>query len=115
VRDVAAAHIEAMTNKKAAGERFIVSANELWLIELCTILNQAGYKKSPTRKMPNWLVKLFGLLDAPTKQISQLLDAERYTPADKAKAVLGWQARDLNDSILETAAQLQAFETAKKA
>jgi len=113
VRDVAAAHITAMTHKKAAGERFILSAGELWLIELCQILNQAGYKKAPLRKMPNWLVKVFGLFDAPTKQISQLLDAERFTPADKAKAQLGWQARDLNQSILETAAQLKQMGLSK--
>ena len=113
VRDVAAAHITAMTHKKAAGERFILSAGELWLIELCQILNQAGYKKAPLRKMPNWLVKVFGLFDAPTKQISELLDAERFTPADKAKAQLGWQARDLNQSILETAAQLKQMGLSK--
>lgn len=50
VRDVAAAHISAMTNKKAAGERFIANADEMWLIELCTILNEAGFKKAPTKK-----------------------------------------------------------------
>ena len=63
--------------------------------------------------MPNWLVKIFGLFDAPTKQISELLDAERFTPADKAKAELGWQARDLNQSILETAAQLKQMGFSK--
>lgn len=113
VRDVAAAHILAMTHKKAAGERFIASADEMWLIELTTILNKAGYKKAPTGKMPNWLVKIFGLFDAPTKQISELLDSERFTPADKAKSVLGWQARDINGSILETAAQLKSMGMSK--
>ena len=113
VRDVAAAHITAMTHDKAAGERFIVSAQELWLIELTSFLRENGYQKSPTRRMPNWLVKLFGLLDAPTKQISELLDSERYTPADKAKAVLGWQARDIHGSLLETAAQLAKMGHAK--
>ena len=103
VRDVAAIHITAMTHKKAAGHRFIANAKEMWLIELTTILNKAGYKKAPVRKMPNWLVKVFGLFDAPTKFISQLLDIERYTPATKAQTVLGWQAQDIEGSILETA------------
>ena len=113
VRDVAAAHIMAMTHKKAAGERFIASAKEMWLIELTTFLNQAGYKKAPLRKMPNWLVKVFGLFDAPTKQISELLDAERFTPADKAKKVMGWQSRDLDETILETAEQMRALGLSK--
>ena len=113
VRDVAAAHITAMTHKKAAGERFIVSADELWLIELCTILNQAGFKKAPVRKMPNWMVKVFGLFDAPTRQISELLDSERFTPADKAKKTLGWTSRDLTGSILDTANQLKSMGMSK--
>ena len=113
VRDVAAAHIMAMTHKKAAGERFIASAKEMWLIELTTFLNQAGYKKAPLRKMPNWLVKVFGLFDAPTKQISELLDAERFTPADKAKKVMGWQSRNLDETILETAEQMRALGLSK--
>ena len=113
VRDVAAAHIMAMTHKKAAGERFIANTKEMWLIELTTFLNKAGYKKAPLRKMPNWLVKVFGLFDAPTKMISQLLDVERFTPADKAKKVLGWQPRDIEESIIETAEQMRALGLSK--
>ena len=109
VRDVASAHITAMTHKDAAGERFIINATEMWLIEITTFLNKAGYKKAPLRKMPNWLVKLFGIFHAPTKQISQLLDSERFTPADKAQAVLGFQARDISATILETAAQIESL------
>lgn len=113
VRDVAAAHLMAMTSKQAAGERFIISTEEMWLIELTTILNQAGYKKAPLKKMPNWLVKVIGLFDAPTKQISQLLDSERYTPADKARKILGWKPREIRETILETAAQLKAMGMSK--
>ena len=109
VRDVAAIHIIAMTHKKAAGHRFIANAKEMWLIELTTILNQAGYKKAPLRKMPNWLVKVFGLFHAPTKQISQLLDYERFTPSTKAQTVMGWKPRDIESSILETAEQLTSL------
>ncbi|MCE2517260.1 MAG: aldehyde reductase [Alphaproteobacteria bacterium] len=113
VRDVAAIHINAMTHKKAAGQRFIANAKEMWLIELTTILNKAGHKKAPLRKMPNWLVKVFGLFDAPTKQISQLLDSERFTPSTKAENTLGWQARDIEGTIIETAEQIASLSQAK--
>ena len=59
--------------------------------------------------MPNWLVKVFGLVDPATKQISQLLDSERFTPADKAKSLLGWQAMDIEASLIETAEQLRSM------
>jgi hypothetical protein len=64
--------------------------------------------------MPNWLVKVFGLFDAPTKQISQLLDSERFTPSTKAQNELGWKSRDIKESILETAEQLTSFLTKSK-
>ena len=114
VRDVAAIHIIAMTHKKAAGQRFIANAKEMWLIELTTILNHAGYKKAPLRKMPNWLVKVLGLFHAPTKQISQLLDSERFTPSKKAHTELGWKARDIESSILEIAEQLTSLISKEK-
>ena len=54
-------------------------------------------------------MKAFGLFDAPTKFISQLLDIERFTPSTKAQTVLGWQARDIEGSIIETAEQISSF------
>ena len=59
-------------------------------------------------------MKVFGLFDAPTKQISQLLDSERFTPSTKAQTELGWQSRNINDSILETAKQIQSFTSVSK-
>lgn len=113
VRDVAKAHILAMKTKKAAGERFIISEKEYWLVELCRILRAAGFKKAPTRVMPNWLVKVFGLFDATTRQMSQLIGDEHYTSADKARKVLGWKGRDVEESILATAKQLKEMGLSK--
>lgn len=106
VRDVATAHILAMTHKEAAGERFIISEREFWFKEFCAVLRDAGYKKAPTIQMPDFMVRLFGLFDPATRQIGTMLGAERYTPSDKAKSVLGWKPRDARDSIRETATQI---------
>ena len=106
VRDVAAAHILAMKNVKANGERFIISENEFWFRDFSVILNDAGYKKAPTRDMPNWLVKLFGLIDPGTRQMAQMAGAEKFAPADKARKILGWQPRAASQSLLDTAEQL---------
>ena len=113
VRDVAKAHILAMKTKKAAGERFIICEKEYWFVELCRILNEAGFKKAPTRVMPNWLVKVFGLFDATTRQMSQLIGDERFTSADKARKILGWKGRDVKESILATASQLKEMGLSK--
>ncbi len=44
VRDVAKAHILAMTNSASDGERFIVSEKEMWLHESAQVLINAGYQ-----------------------------------------------------------------------
>jgi dihydroflavonol-4-reductase len=113
VRDVAKAHILAMENNKAAGERFIICEKEYWFVELCRTLRKAGFKKAPTKVMPNWLVKVFGLFDATTRQMSQLIGDERYTSADKARKVLGWKGRNVEESILDTANQLKEMGMSK--
>ena len=106
VRDVASAHIAAMTSTKANGQRFIISEREFWFSDICHNLREAGYNKAPTRVMPNWLVRMIGLVDGEIKQIASLLGEERYTPADKARDILKWKPRDATGSIIETAHQL---------
>ena len=61
VRDVAKAHIFSMTEEKTNGERIIVSENEMFFAEVGKTLNEAGFKKSPTKEMPNFLVKIMSL------------------------------------------------------
>ena len=113
VRDVAQAHILAMKSKSAAGERFIISEKEYWFIELCRVLNSAGFKKAPTKVMPNWMVRVFGLFDATTMQMAQLIGNERFTSADKARKLLGWKGRKVEQSILDTATQLKEMGLSK--
>ena len=106
VRDVASAHILAMQNPQADGQRFIISESEFWFKEFSGVLKEAGYEKAPTREMPNWLVKFFGIFDPATRQMSQMVGTEKFTPSDKAKNLLGWQPRKAEESIRDTAAQI---------
>lgn len=61
-RDVAEAHIAAMTNPKAAGERFIVRTRHDYMVaEMSKILHQRlpeVAKKAPPREAPNFLIRL---------------------------------------------------------
>ena len=69
-------------------------------------MKNAGYEKAPTREMLNWLVKFFGLFDPATRQMSQMVGSEKFTPSDKAKKLLGWKPRNAEESIRDTAAQI---------
>ena len=83
------------------------------VFELCRVLKAAGFKKAPTKVMPNWLVRVFGLFDTTTKQMAQLIGDERYTSADKARQILGWKGRNVEESIIETANQLKDMGLSK--
>ena len=72
VRDVAKAHILAMTNSASDGERFIVSEKEMWLHESAKVLNDNGYK-APTKVMPNWLVRFIAIFKGDMVAISKWL------------------------------------------
>jgi len=106
VRDVATAHILAMQKSEADGERFIISEREYWFKDFSAVLKAAGYKKAPSREMPNWLVKVFGLFDPATRQMAQMVGSEKFTPSDKARKILGWNPRNTDEGIRDTAIQI---------
>ena len=105
VRDVAKAHILAMTNSASDGERFIVSEKEMWLHESAEVLNNAGFK-APSRVMPNWFLKIMAMFNGDMVTISKMAGKCRDCHSTKAKDVLGWNPIPAEDSILETAKQL---------
>ncbi len=106
VRDVADLHVRCLTAPNMAGERFIAAGPFLWMGEVAAILKQGlgpQGRKVPTRKLPNFLVKLSALFDPVIKQVVGELDNIRDASAQRAKDILGWQTRDPAESILDTA------------
>ena len=64
VRDVAALHVDAMTNPAAAGERCIASEGTYWMADLGRMLKPAfPDRRRPTAQLPNWVVRLVALFD----------------------------------------------------
>jgi dihydroflavonol-4-reductase len=116
VRDVADLHVRALTAPNMAGERFIASGPFLKMIDIATILkNGMGpqARKVPTRKLPDFLVKLTAMFDPLVKQVVGELGKTRNMDASHAKAVLGWETRSPQDSILDTAKSLIALGVVK--
>jgi dihydroflavonol-4-reductase len=109
VRDVAKAHILAMTNSASDGERFIVSEKEMWLHESAQVLINAGHK-APSRVMPNWFLKIMAMFNGDMVTISKMAGKSRDCHSTKAKDVLGWNPIPAEDSILETAKQLIEYK-----
>jgi len=109
VRDVASAIISAMEIKDAAGNRFLVSAGELWTKEIAQILSDEfskhGYK-IPTIQLPSFLVRLFALFDPKVRVLVNTLDWDFHISNEKAKQILKWNPRSPKESVLSMAESL---------
>ena len=109
VRDVADIHVRALTAPNMDGERFIASGPFLKMVDVAHILkDRLGDKarKVPTRRLPGFVLKIVALFDSSVRQVTGELGKVRDMDARHAKAVLDWEARDVGDTIEDTALSL---------
>jgi len=109
VRDVATAHVVAMTSLAAAGNRYICSAGELWFSEVAEILSKEfspkGYKITKT-VIPKALLWLISWWDGEIASILPLVGQAMSFDNGKIQEELGIEFQDLPNSILEMAYSL---------
>jgi dihydroflavonol-4-reductase len=110
VRDVADLHLLAMTNPAAKGERFLAIGEDfLWLIDMAKMLKaRVGAKgaKIPTSELPNWMVRLVALGDKEVAQIVPELGVAKSATAEKARRLLGWTPRSIEEATVASAESL---------
>lgn len=103
-RDVADLHLRAMTDPAAAGERFIAAAGApLSMHDVAVILKTrlgAAARRVPTRRLPDWVVRIFALVDRPVRQVVPELGEVKHVSAEKARRVLGWSPRPAEDAVV---------------
>jgi dihydroflavonol-4-reductase len=111
VRDVADLHIRAMIASEAAGERFIAAGAWAWMGDLAELararLGPAG-AKVPTRKVPDFVVRLAGLFDKDLASVTPDLGRKHDFTSAKAQARLGWRPRPMEETVLDCARSLIA-------
>ncbi len=101
-----------MTAPEAAGQRFIAAGEFAWLAEVAALLrarlgDQAA--KVPTRKVPDFVVRLTALFDNDINSVVPMLSRKRDPTSAKAQALLGWRPRPLEDTVLDCARSLIAI------
>ncbi len=102
VRDVAAAHAAALTNPKAAGERFIVANGETGLFALGQALAAECpdlKSKVPKFQLPNIAVRGLAIFDKRLRTILPELGRQKKCSNAKAQDVLGLKFRDSDTAI----------------
>ncbi|MBR9904090.1 MAG: aldehyde reductase [Gammaproteobacteria bacterium] len=110
VRDVAIAHIMAMTDPAAAGERFLLSnGRALALKEIGAIIRNAlgdAAKQVPTRALPDFMVRIAALFNAEMRPFVSDLGYAKKTSNAKAQRVLGWIPREAREAIVDAATSM---------
>jgi dihydroflavonol-4-reductase len=112
VRDVADLHVRALTAPNMAGERFIASGPVVPMAEMARILrNNLGdaARKVPTRKLPDFVVKIAALFDPLIKQVVSELGMIRTMDASHARTALGWTPRPYAETIIDSGRSMIAL------
>lgn len=111
VRDVAAAHITALTAPEAAGHRYICAHEFRWIGDVADLLERhlAGSgRRIPTRRLPDWLVRLVGLFDPTIRMVVSDLGVRKDFDTSAIRRDLAWTPRPLEQTITDCADSLIA-------
>ncbi|MEU0185976.1 aldehyde reductase [Streptomyces sp. NPDC006207] len=110
VRDVAQAHLRAMTEPAAAGERFLIGTGTATsLYAMARILAEGlGERaaKAPARELTPEEVREGARTDPALREAAGRLGKVPVLRTDKARAVLGWEPRSVETTVLDTAGSL---------
>ena len=107
VRDVAIAHVMALENPSANGQRFAASHPEpIRYLEVAKILRAAGYTKVPSREIPQGLIRALAPVNRELRSMKAFLGKSVYADTSNTKSVLQWAPRPIKETVLDTAAAL---------
>lgn len=112
VRDVAAAHVAALTAPHAAGRRHLCANDGSSLREVAAILAEAynprGYRV-PTGRLPGFALRVAALYDKTAAMTLQDLGQPHRIDNTRIRELLGRPLRDLRTMTLDTAASLEEY------
>ena len=111
VRDVAAAHVAAMTSDAARGKRFPMGNGTFSLMELAGILRRGipdRAAKLPRMEVPDWVVRLVAFVDADIRGNLGELGVVKRADASDVKRLLGRDLIGPDEATLSSARSLIA-------
>lgn len=109
VRDVADLHVRALIAPGMVGERFVCSGPFLKMIDVARILKARlgpEARKVPTRRLPDWVVRLVARFNPMVRQVASELGNVRAMDASHPRDVLGWVPRPVEETVIDCARSL---------
>ncbi|MEU6130182.1 aldehyde reductase [Saccharopolyspora sp. NPDC047091] len=117
VRDVAAAHVAAMTSPDAAGERFLLAGDPpISLAQVGAVLREHlgdAARHVPRHRIPSGLLRFAAVFSPGLRPALADLGYARQASGEKARRVLGWRARGAEEAIVAAAESLVAKSLVK--
>ncbi len=110
VRDVAQAHVLAMTHEKAAGRRFLVSAGTRTMREIAAAIGEAEpsvKKRLPKLTLPDLVVRLAALASSEARTALPELGRRKQIETGPAQELLGLRFRSPEEAIGAMASSLR--------
>lgn len=111
VRDVAAAHVAAMEQPEAGGQRFPMGVGTYDLLDVAGMLRTglgARAGRLPRLRVPNWLVRIYARFDRDLRGNLGELDVVKHVDASAVTGLLGHPLRPAATSVVDTAQSLIA-------
>jgi nucleoside-diphosphate-sugar epimerase len=109
VRDIAIGHRLAMERPEAAGKRYILAGDQMWMNDIAKVLaaefNPKGYHV-PTGRVPYWLMWIMGRFNQTVRLGLDLMRRPEHVSARQAERDLGWSMRPVRESIVDTGRSL---------
>jgi len=106
VRDIAIAHIRALSDPAAGGRRHILSDASLSLMEIALLLRESFPKfhsKLPSWKMPNWFAQLVSLFDKSLRDSRAFLGVRKRSDTSRGVSLLGHSLIPATEAVRATA------------
>jgi len=111
VRDLADAHVTALTAPQAPGERFLCTGHFLWMADIARILREglgADGARVPIKVLPDYLVHVLALFTPQLRMFRHDIGQRRDVDNSKARAMLGFHSRPAADTLIDCARSLLA-------
>ncbi|WP_404405804.1 SDR family oxidoreductase [Pelagibacterium halotolerans] len=112
VRDVAAAHVAALTGD-VGGKRLPIGERPMFMFEVAQVLRKthADYaRKLPRFEMPDWAVRIYALFDKDIRGILGELGIRKSLDSSTAEALLGRRLIAADQAVSATAESLIAHK-----
>jgi nucleoside-diphosphate-sugar epimerase len=111
VRDVADAHVRAMSVEGAAGERFLATGDLLWMPDIAALLRSElgdAATKVPTEVVDDQTLRELAETVPELRGVLPGLGRRNVHSTEKAERVLGWRRRPGIEAVLDCARSLLA-------